>query len=135
MMKHSFVTLLFLLAAGTGLARADDDCHVPMNQWQPKESVEKMANSRGWTVTRIKIDDGCYEIRGSDNTGRAFKAKIDPANLAIVKLKYKDRDHDRDDDRHGSRHGKEQSPNSSATPVAPSSPLFEKNARPNAIVK
>lgn len=134
MMKHIAATFLLVTVAGTGVARADDDCHVPMNQWQPREAVQTMAASRGWTVARIKIDDGCYEVRGSDETGKAFKAKIDPATLAIVKMKHKDRDHDRDDDRRKSRHGEGQ-PSGAAAPVTPSSPLFEKNSRPNVIVK
>ena len=78
MTKRIAAVALFLVAAGTGMAMADDDCHVPMNQWQPREAIQKMAETRGWQVSRIKIDDGCYQVRGLDETGRAFKAKIDP---------------------------------------------------------
>lgn len=95
MLKKITAATFILLAAGTGMALADDDCHVPMNQWQPREAVQKMARSLGWDVHRIRIDDGCYQIRGLDETGKRFKAKIDPATLEIVKIKRKDR---RDDD-------------------------------------
>ena len=88
MMKQMAAAILVLTLAGLGTARADDDCHVPMERWQPREAVQTMAAGRGWTVTRIKIDDGCYEIRGTDEGGRPFKAKIDPATLEIVKLRY-----------------------------------------------
>jgi|GEM_PF-492229 len=71
---------------------ADDDCDVPIQQWQSREAVRQMATSRGWEVQRLKIDDGCYEIRGVDAQGRTFKAKIDPQTLAIVKIKYRNRD-------------------------------------------
>ncbi|MBB5703063.1 hypothetical protein FHS76_002959 [Ochrobactrum daejeonense] len=139
MMKHIAATFLLVTVAGTGVARADDDCHVPMNQWQPREAVQTMATSRGWTVTRIKIDDGCYEVRGSDETGKAFKAKIDPATLAIVKMKQRDRDHDRDHDRddgrRGSKRGEGQQPGAAAPSNAPSNPLFDQNSRPKVIVK
>lgn len=95
-MKKIAVASFLLALAGTGPAMADDDdCHVPMSQWQPREAVQKMAKERGWQVSRIKIDDGCYEIRGVDEAGQPFKAKIDPATLAIVKMKRKDR-HDDD---------------------------------------
>ena len=50
-----------------------------------------MAAAQGWQVQRLKIDDGCYEIRGTDAQGRAFKATIDPQTLKIVKIKHKDR--------------------------------------------
>ncbi len=51
--------------AGSGAAMADDDCNVPMNQWQSREAVQKSAEAHGWKVSRIKIDDGCYQIRAS----------------------------------------------------------------------
>ncbi|ACI92012.1 hypothetical Cytosolic Protein [Afipia carboxidovorans OM5] len=90
-------SLLFALA-GSGAAMADDDCNVPMNQWQSREAVQKSAEAHGWKVDRIKIDDGCYQIRGIDETGQPFKAKIDPGTLAVVKMKRKRAD---DHDEHG----------------------------------
>lgn len=81
-------SLLFALA-GSGAAMADDDCNVPMNQWQSREAAQKSAEARGWKVSRIKIDDGCYQIRGIDETGQSVKAKIDPGTLAVVKMKRK----------------------------------------------
>ena len=76
---------------------ADDDCEAPVRQWQSREAVMQMAAQQGWQVQRLKIDDGCYELRGRDAQGRAFKARIDPRTLNIVKLKQ--RDHDDDDGR------------------------------------
>lgn len=85
-----------LLALSLGFAAwpclADDDCDVPVRQWQSREAVRQMAVAQGWQVQRLKIDDGCYEVRGTDAEGRAFKARIDPQTLAIVKIKRKDRD-------------------------------------------
>ena len=135
MMVNYLAAISFLLiAAGSGVARADDDCHVSMDKWQSRDAVQAMATSRGWAVARIKIDDGCYEVRGSDKTGIAFRAKVDPATLAIVKMKHKDREYDHDDDRHRkSRHDEEQ--RSGAVPDTPSSPLLEKNSLPNVVVK
>ena len=52
-----------------------------------REAVQAMAQARGWQVDRLRIDDGCYQIRGADETGQPFKVKIDPATLEIVKIK------------------------------------------------
>lgn len=41
---------------------AEDDCYVPMADWQPRAALAQLAEDNGWTVRRIKIDDGCYEI-------------------------------------------------------------------------
>lgn len=71
---------------------AEDDCDIPVALWQSREAALEMAASQGWNVRRLKIDDGCYEIKGIDAQGRAFKAKLNPQTLAIVKFKHKDHD-------------------------------------------
>ncbi|CAM5281431.1 hypothetical protein AFEL58S_00226 [Afipia felis] len=129
-MKHIATAFLILAMAGS-VARADNDCHVAMDQWQPREAVQTMATLRGWTVNRIKIDDGCYEVRGTDESGRAFKAKIDPATLAIVKIRHRDRD----GDHHGSRRDQDRQMETGAAGGVPSNSLFETNSRPKVIVK
>lgn len=130
MMKHIAAAIVVLALAGPDIARADDDCHVPMDQWQPREAVDAMAKARSWIVSRIKIDDGCYEIRGTDETGRAFKAKIDPATLEIVGFRHRDRD----GDRHGSRHERPSATRDDAVGGMPSNGLLETDARPKAVV-
>ncbi len=132
MTKRIAAAALFLVAAGTGMAMADDDCHVPMNQWQPREAVQKMAQARGWQVSRIKIDDGCYQIRGIDETGQAFKAKIDPATLSIVKMKRKDR---HDDDAHERRQSSQEHGMTGTPSALPSNKLFETGNLPKNVVK
>ncbi len=73
-------------------AMADDDCDAPVRQWQSREAVMQMAARQGWQVRRLKIDDGCYEIRGLDAEGQRFKARIDPRTLDVLKLKRRDDD-------------------------------------------
>lgn len=130
MMKQFVAGLLLLAVAGSGAARADDDCDVPLGQWQPREAVQAMAQARGWQVDRLRIDDGCYQIRGTDETGRPFKAKIDPATLAIVKMKHRSR---------SGRHRHERAPSApteTAEPSGPVSPksLFDRGEPPKATV-
>ncbi len=54
------------LALAAAPALAGDDCDVPIEQWQPREAVLQKAAQLGWQVQRLKIDDGCYELRGRD---------------------------------------------------------------------
>ncbi len=107
-MKHPLFLRSGLLALSLGLAAlpafADDDCDAPVHRWQSREAVRQMAAQQGWQVQRLKIDDGCYEIRGTDSQGRSFKAKIDPETLKVLKLKQRDGEHDRDRDREHDRH-------------------------------
>jgi hypothetical protein len=70
----------------SGAALADDDCVDPVADWQPREVLRQQVEQRGWTVHRIKVDDGCYEVRGQDQKGNKFKAKYAPASLRIREL-------------------------------------------------
>ena len=70
----------------SSVALAADDCTDPVTDWQPRETLRLQMEQRGWEVRRIKVDDGCYEVRGIDNNGNAFKAKFAPATLRIRKL-------------------------------------------------
>ncbi len=125
---------------------ADDDCDVPIERWQSRDAVMQMADRKGWEVQRLKIDDGCYELRGTDAEGRTVEAKIDPETLELVKMKIRDRDRDRDDDRDqptlsdrqdAEREMRRDAPQSRAAGAATSSdnPLFTPGTAPRGQVE
>lgn len=123
-----FTSVLVALSVG-GLTYADDDdCYVPMSKWQSRDAVHSMAKTQGWKVRRIKIDDGCYEIKGRDSQGRKIEVKIDPATLAIIKFEYDD-----DNRKKKKKRGKNNPPASSVKP--PDNGLFAPNSKPKVIVK
>jgi hypothetical protein len=95
-MRKTLTILAFLTVLPAGAALADDDCFVPMADWQPREAVAEFAIAQGWEVRRIKIDDGCYEIDGRDATGRAIEVKLHPGTLQIVEFEFED-DNDGDE--------------------------------------
>lgn len=78
-------TVLFSILV-SGAAWADSDCVAPVDKWQPREVLRQQIEQRGWAVQRIKVDDGCYEVRGTDRLGNKFKAKYEPDSLRIRKL-------------------------------------------------
>jgi hypothetical protein len=84
----TIIALLAVLPAATAIA--DDDCFVPMADWQPRDAVARMAEENGWTVRRIKIDDGCYEIGGRDAEGRRIEVTVHPATLQVIEIEYED---------------------------------------------
>ncbi len=89
--KSLVLALLVLVGATAGIhavqAREHDDCEAPLNDWKPREAVRDMARQKGWQIERLKIDDGCYEIKGRDADGQRFKAKVDPVSLDVVRMK------------------------------------------------
>lgn len=84
-----------LLGIGIGNAAADDRCAVPLADWQPRAVLQRRLEGAGWTVLRIRTDDGCYKVIARDADGRTVKARFDPASLERVAS---------EPDRHG-RHG------------------------------
>jgi hypothetical protein len=93
-MTKTLTILGFLAVFPAGAALADDDCFVPMADWQPRDAVAQLAQENGWTVRRIKIDDGCYEIDGRDTEGRRIEVTLHPATLEVIEIEYED-DEDR----------------------------------------
>lgn len=121
-----FAGMLIAFSVAIPAFADDDDCYVPMSQWQSREAAHNWAQSQGWDVRRIKIDDGCYEIEGYDQSGREIEVKIDPATLAIVEFEYEDDDDDYKRNKNNVQTG----------PVAPpSNGLFTPGSKPEVIVK
>jgi hypothetical protein len=89
----SLVTVLTLASLLSATAvRAEERCAVAMTDWQPREAVARLAAEQGWTLRRIRIDDGCYLVLGTDAQGRRFEIKLHPATLAIVERGHSERD-------------------------------------------
>ena len=121
--------LVLSLAVAAQPTWADDDCDAPLNRWQTREAVRQMAAAQGWQIQRLKIDDGCYEIRGTDAQGRSFRAKIDPETLKVLKMKQdkhqRARERDRGEDG-TARQTRPPQPDDTAVP----SPLLTPDAAP-----
>jgi len=81
---RTFAVLAALVSSGA--AFADTDCTDPVSQWKPHETLRQEVEQRGWKVQRIKVDDGCYQVRGTDRKGNKVKAKFSPASLKIRSL-------------------------------------------------
>ena len=86
----SFLPIAVIIAlTASGAALADDDCRRPMAEWQSREAVTAHVTALGVTAERLRIDDGCYEVRGRDSDGNRVGLKIDPTSLAILKLEVR----------------------------------------------
>jgi hypothetical protein len=100
-MKKTLTIIGFFALFAPGAALADDDCFVPMADWQPRDAVARLAGENGWTVRRIKIDDGCYEIDGRDADGRRIEVTVHPGTLQVIEFEYEDDDDHPRRDRQG----------------------------------
>ncbi|SFR40247.1 PepSY domain-containing protein [Litoreibacter janthinus] len=131
-MKKTLATMLTVTAIAAGPALADDDCFVPMAKWQPREAAASFAAAQGWSVRRIKIDDGCYEIKGRDADGREIEVKLHPDTLSVIEFEYEDdEDDDEDDDDDDDRRASPVPP----TPSAPTNGLLGTGETPQVVIK
>jgi hypothetical protein len=65
-------------------------CSVPLADWKPREALDAKLQGEGWTVVRIKTDDGCYKVYATNAAGRRLRAKFDPATLEIIRREHDD---------------------------------------------
>lgn len=83
------LSVLICLFVFSGTVLADDQCEDPIAQWQSREVLKAKLEQQGWLVKRIRIDDGCYEVRAMDEQGRRVKATFAPASLTLLELEVK----------------------------------------------
>lgn len=76
-------------------ARAEIECQTPMEAWQPVSRLREVTDKMGWTVLKIRADDGCYHVLATDRDGRVVKAVFDPQSLKLLGPS-----HDSDDEDH-----------------------------------
>ena len=88
-MNSLFRVVVLASLISTGSAFAGDDCRRPMADWQSREAVSNYVSGLGLESERLRIDDGCYEVRARDSQGNRVKLRIDPATLDILHLEVR----------------------------------------------
>lgn len=85
MKRHLFITLLGLAAAGTAFAQHAEKCEpIPKAEWKPQAELEHKLANQGWKISRVKIENGCYEVYGKDASGRKVEWFFHPKTLERV---------------------------------------------------
>jgi hypothetical protein len=56
----------------------------PRDKWIGMDAAAAKAVSLGYAVRKIEIDDGCYEIKGTDKNGAKIEINIDPVTSQPV---------------------------------------------------
>ncbi|WP_149143041.1 PepSY domain-containing protein [Gemmobacter caeruleus] len=82
-MRKFLIAGLVTLAAAVP-ALAEERCNVPQDQWRPEADLRADLEGKGWTISNIKTEDGCFEVYGKDQDGKKVEVFIDPASFEIV---------------------------------------------------
>lgn len=88
-MKAILSATVLALAIPTGTALADEECNVPTENVRSWESLIQVTEEFGWAISRMELDDGCYELHVTDQGGNVLKMTVDPGTLEVIDGKVK----------------------------------------------
>jgi len=89
MSMHRLVGLGLLLAglacAGPAAAHGKVSCDVPAAERRPQAELQRDLQGQGWTVRKIEVHKGCYEVYGVDQNGKKVEAFFNPKTFERVR--------------------------------------------------
>ena len=77
----ALASIASIITVSVGPAMAKEICSVPKAQWQPQSSLVRKLEGQGWKIRNMKIDSGCYEVYGTDGSGKSRETHFNPATL------------------------------------------------------
>ena len=83
-MRFTLLPVATLMIAVALPALAEDRCTVPEADWRPVEDLKADLTAKGWTISNVKTEDGCYEVYATDETGKKVEIFFDPLTFAAV---------------------------------------------------
>ena len=86
--KTTFAVALVSLFAAA--AHASDKCDAPKETWINEADFKARLAAEGYEIKKFKVDDGCYEIYGTNKEGQKVEVYFNPATAEVVKSKVED---------------------------------------------
>jgi hypothetical protein len=84
-MKSLLPAFILLLAFAAVHAQHAERCDpIPKDEWKPQAELERMLTDQGWKVSRVKIENGCYEVYGCDAKGHRREISFHPKTFELV---------------------------------------------------
>lgn len=83
-MLRSTLAALALSLGFAGAALAGEKCTAPETSWQPQEALKQKLEGEGWKISRMKVEDGCYEVYAIDDKGKKVEAFFDPQTFVLM---------------------------------------------------
>ena len=85
-MKHILTAAALALTAAA--ASAGPTCTAPKDSWKPEAQFQQELKAQGYSINNFKVTKGqCYEIYGTDKTGKKVEIYFDPATAAVLEQK------------------------------------------------
>lgn len=84
-----FITIAMVLAAGV-TAHAKKNCtDQPKDKWMSEADFKKKAEAEGYKIRKFKTPGTCYEIYGTDKTGKDVEVYFNPVDGSVAHDKNK----------------------------------------------
>jgi len=84
-MNRFLITLCLTAVAGAAHAQHAEKCEpIPKEEWKPQAELERKLKNEGWTISRVKIENGCYEVYGKNATGKKMETFFHPKTFEVV---------------------------------------------------
>lgn len=87
-MKTTLLPVLAIVALGaSNVVMADEACGTAdQSTWMSEADVMDKATELGYTPSKVKIEDGCYEVYATKD-GDRFEVFFNPVSGELVKVK------------------------------------------------
>lgn len=84
---RSILALLLVLGVA-GQAQAKKNCtDQPKDKWMKEDDFKKMVEGQGYKISKFKQPGSCYEIYGTDKTGKKVEIYFNPVDGSIAQSK------------------------------------------------
>lgn len=87
-MKKTVFVVFSLAFLTSGVSLAKKNCtDEPKEKWMPVEEFKKKVEAEGYQIRKFKQPGTCYEIYGTDSSGKKVEIYFNPVDGSIVKSK------------------------------------------------
>jgi hypothetical protein len=84
-------TLALPLLAVPAMADDDPRCgNVAAADWLSVVDITARAQAAGYTVREVERDDNCYDVDGTDSSGRKVEVRMHPGTGAVIEVDVDD---------------------------------------------
>ena len=85
---RKFICVLILSLLTSGVALAKKTCtDQPKDKWISEDDFKKKVEAEGYKIRKFKQPGSCYEIYGTDKTGKNVEVYFNPVDGSISKSK------------------------------------------------
>jgi len=60
--------------------------NVASDSWMSVQEITAKVEALGYDVRKVERDDGCYEVKGVNDSGKRFEIYLHPSTGEVVKL-------------------------------------------------